>query len=178
MSVVTQSVPTGTWAVDPIHSSIEFRVRHIGLSNFKGRFTDVSARLADGRLEGSVPVESVSVNVPDLKGHLLAPDFFDAERSPEISFASEDIEIAGDGSVVAKGELTIKGTTRPVEARGSITEPGVNAAGAEAFGLELETTVDRNEFGVSWNADLPNGKKVLSDDVKLIVELELVRAEA
>lgn len=175
MTVIEQTaVPTGTWTVDPVHSSVEFRVKHLGVSSFKGRFSDVSAAITDGRLEGSVPVESVSVKVPDLKGHLLSPDFFDAERNPEIRFASNAIRAEGD-QVVVDGELTIKGVTKPIEARGSISEPGVNMAGVEAFGLELETVVNRHDFGVSWNADLPNGKKALSDDVKLIVELELVK---
>jgi polyisoprenoid-binding protein YceI len=175
MTVIAQTaVPTGTWTVDPIHSSVEFGVKHLGLSSFKGRFTDVSAALTDGRLEGSVPVESVSVNVPDLKGHLLAPDFFDAERNPEIRFASNAIRIDGE-EVVLDGELTIKGVTKPIEARGTISEPGVGMTGTETFGLELETIVNRHDFGVSWTADLPNGKKALADDVKLVVALELVK---
>ena len=175
MTVIEQAVPTGTWTVDPVHSSVEFKVRHIGLSNFKGRFTDFTASLADGRLEGSARVESVAVKLPDLHGHLQSPDFFDAERHPEITFSADAVEVDGGGVAVVNGELTIKGITKPIEARGSITEPGPNPAGGESIGLELETTVNRHDFGISWNADLPNGKKALADDVTLTVELELVR---
>jgi polyisoprenoid-binding protein YceI len=174
MSVVETAVPTGTWTLDPVHSSVEFKVRHLGLSNFKGRFNDVSATLRDGRLEGSARVESVQVRVPDLHGHLQSPEFFDAERHPEITFSADAIAVDG-GVAVVNGELTIKGITKPVEARGSITEPGDNPAGGQSIGLELETTVNRHDFGLSWNADLPNGKKALGDDVTLTVELELVK---
>jgi polyisoprenoid-binding protein YceI len=174
MSVVEQAVPTGTWTVDPVHSSVDFKIRHIGLSNFKGRFDDFSATLTDGHLDGSARVESVITKVPDLHGHLQSPDFFDAERHPEITFSADAIEVDG-GVAVVNGELTIKGVTKPIEARGSITEPGLNGGGADAIGLELEAKVNRHDFGVSWNADLPNGKKALGDEVTLTVELELVR---
>src|SRR4051812_24621978 len=101
MTTLTQTaLPTGTWTIDPAHSSAEFRVKHLALASFKGRFTDIDATIADGRLEGTVPVESVTVKVPDLKSHLLSPEFFDAERHPEIRFVSTDVRGDGDDLVV------------------------------------------------------------------------------
>jgi len=178
MSVIEQVVPTGTWAIDPVHSTIEFRVKHLGVSTFRGRFDAVEGSLSDAdgepRLYGKVPVESVSVK-PDLKGHLLTPDFFDAERHPEITFESTSLRREGD-EVVVEGNLTIKSHTHAVSGRGTIGEPGPNLAGGESVGIELETTIDRNQYGVDWQAELPGGKLVLGTDVRVVIELELAKA--
>lgn len=182
MSVVTQQIPTGTWKVDPIHSSVTFAVRHMVVSTFRGGFDEYDITLdvpEDGAptLAGSVEVSSVNVKLEDLKGHLQAPDFFDAERHPQLLFSSKEIRIAEDGELVVDGELTIKGQTRPVESRGSYTHIEADIAGGERIGLELETVVDRTAFGLDWNAELPKGGFALDNDVKLVVALELTKAE-
>ena len=101
-----------------------------------------------------------------LSGHLQSPDFFDAERFPEISFRTSDLE---------HGELTIKGVTRPVAISASVSEPNVDPFGRERVGITLETTVDRQMFGISWNAPNQGGGNYLGDDVTIKADLALVR---
>jgi len=176
MSTTTtiQQVPAGTYAVDPIHSSFGFAVKHNGISLFRGQFEQVDARLQDGVLTGTAQVESVKTAIPDLKGHLLAPDFFNASETPTVEFRSDEIRVADDGSVELDGELTIRGVTRPVLARGSFAS-GVGLSGAEVVGFDLEARIDRREYGLNWQAPLPNGRDALAWDVRLEVHLELVK---
>jgi polyisoprenoid-binding protein YceI len=171
---VAELIPTGTWKSDPIHSSVGFAVRHMGVSPFRGGFKDFDATLFDGRLVGSARVESITTDDETLTGHLLSPDFFDAERHPELRFEADELRRDGDEVVVA-GELTLKGETRPVELRGTISGPITDPYGNSRIGLELETTIDRTEFGIDWNAELPSGGEVLANDVELTAHLELVQ---
>ncbi len=176
MSVVT-AVPTGIWTADRVHSSIGFEVEHM-VSTFRGRFEDYDAQLVDGKLVGTVAVPSVKVYDENLEAHLQSPDFFDAQLHPELRFESRELAIDEDGTVTLEGDLTIKGITKPVTARGRYVDVTADPAGGERIGLRLETTVDRREFGLEWNAPLPKGGLVLGNDVTLTVALELVRAES
>ena len=166
---IITAVPAGTWQADPVHSHVSFEVTYAGVNTFRGSFKDFTATLGDGRLEGSAKVASIDVKDEQLNGHLQTPDFFDAERFPEITFSATELD---------KGELTIKGVTRPVELTGTISAPNVDPFGRERVGLRLETTIDRNDFGVSWNAPNQGGGNYLGDDVKLVAELAFVKAEA
>jgi polyisoprenoid-binding protein YceI len=168
-TITTKSAPAGTWSMDPVHSSVSFEIAYAGVSTFRGTFRDVSATLADGTLQGSAEVGSVDVKDEQLNGHLQSPDFFDAERFPEITFRTSDFE---------RGELTIKGVTRTVELSSSISEPNVDPFGREKVGITLETTIDRNDFGVSWNAPNQGGGNYLGDDVRITAELALVKQES
>jgi polyisoprenoid-binding protein YceI len=114
----------------------------------------------------------VQVKEPNLAAHLQAPDFFDAERHPEIKFESKKIDREGDRLTI-DGEITIKGHTEPIEIVGVITEPIEDPYGGERFGLQLEAKIDRTKFGVSWNNPLPSGEAALSNEVTLIGELQL-----
>jgi polyisoprenoid-binding protein YceI len=171
MSTITtpKTAPAGTWSADPVHSHVSFEVAYAGTNVFRGSFRDYSATLRDGVLEGAAQVASVDVKDEQLNGHLLTPDFFDAERFPEISFRTSDLE---------HGELTIKGVTRPVAISASVSEPNVDPFGRERVGIALEATVDRNEFGVSWNAPNQGGGNYLGDDVTIKADLALVRQES
>ena len=171
---ITEVVPTGTWASDPVHSSLDFAVKHMGVTPFRGGFKEFEAGLVDGRLSGAAPVESIQTDDENLTGHLLSPEFFDAERHPVLRFESTEIRRQGD-DVTVDGTLTLKGVTQPVELHGTITGPLSDPYGGTRLGLELETTVDRTRFGIDWNADLPSGGRVLADDVKLTAQLELVQ---
>jgi polyisoprenoid-binding protein YceI len=175
-STIERSIPTtGTYVADPIHSSFGFAVKHNGVSMFRGQFEQVQARLEDGVLYGAVAVDSVKTPIADLKGHLLSGDFFDADRHPAIEFRSSEIRAAADGSVEVDGELTIRGVTRPVTARGSYAS-GVGMQGSEVLGFDLHASIDRREFGLSWQAPLPSGGDALGWEVRLEVHLELGRA--
>jgi polyisoprenoid-binding protein YceI len=176
MAVAT-AVPVGTWRADKVHSTIGFEVEHM-VSTFRGRFEEYDARLVDGRLIGTVAVPSVKVYDENLEAHLQSPDFFDAQLHPELRFESRELQIDEDGSVTLDGELTIKGTTNDVTAKGRYVHVEADMTGGERIGLQLEATVDRREFGLNWNAPLPKGGVVLGNDVTLVVALELVKAEA
>jgi polyisoprenoid-binding protein YceI len=178
MSTITrteQTVPTGTWTVDKLHSGVAFAVRHSGVSLFKGGLTDFDAELADGTLRGSAAVRSLTIDDENLGGHLLSPDFFDVERHPRVSFTSTEIGRDGDRLVV-EGELEIRGTRHPVRLEGTIAGPVAGPAG-DKLGISLETVVDRTDFGMTWNMELPGGGVVLDDEVRLTADLELAKAE-
>ncbi len=171
----TAAVPTGTWSLDPVHSSIGFAVKHSGVMTFKGTFGEFDATLADGRLEGTAKVASVRVDDPNLAGHLQTPDFFDAEQFPELRFSSK--EIARDGDTVSiEGELTLRGVTQPVEIAGTITGPVTDGYGNQRVGLDLETTINRRDYGINWSMELPSGEPGLADDVTITANLALVQA--
>jgi polyisoprenoid-binding protein YceI len=176
MSVAT-AVPAGTWTADRVHSSVGFEVEHM-VSTFRGHFEEYDVKLADGRLEGTVSVPSVRVYDENLEAHLQSPDFFDAELHPELRFASRDLTVDGEGHLTLEGDLTIKGTTKPVTATGRYVHVEADMGGGERIGLQLETTLDRREFGLNWNAPLPKGGFALGNDVTLVVALELVPVEA
>jgi polyisoprenoid-binding protein YceI len=168
-----QALPTGTWSVDKIHSTVGFAVPYMA-GTFQGTFSDFDARLADGVIDGTAEVASVQVKDPNLEAHLQSPEFFDAERFPRLSFAARDVSRSGDDLTIA-GELTLKGHTEPVEIEGHITDPAPDPYGGERFGLQLETTVDRTKFGVNWNNPLPSGDPALANDVTIVVDLQLAR---
>ena len=167
----TQAVPTGTWTVDKVHSDVAFGVDYMA-GTFSGSFNDFDAEVKDGVLKGSAKVASVNVKDPNLEGHLQSPDFFDAERYPELTFESKTIERDGD-NVKIDGQITIKGHTEPVEITGVVTDPIDDPYGGTRFGLKAEAKVDRDKFGVSWNNPLPNGEPALSNEVTITVDLQL-----
>jgi polyisoprenoid-binding protein YceI len=166
-----QTVPAGTWTADKVHSDVAFAVDYLA-GTFTGSFSDFDAELNDGVLRGSARVASVQVKDPNLEAHLQAPDFFDAERHPELTFQSGDIRREGD-QLKIDGEITIKGHTEPAEIAGVISDPINDPYGGERFGLKLEAKIDRTKFGVNWNNPLPSGEPALSNEVTLIAELQL-----
>jgi polyisoprenoid-binding protein YceI len=177
---IQQQVPAGTWVVDPVHSSVAFAVTHNGVSTFRSGFADYDARLTGGeqpRLEGSVDVASVQIEEEMLKGHLLSPEFFDAQRFPKLRFASRQLSVGEDGTLRLAGELEIRGEAREVETSGRFAQLGEDISGKARAGLSLEATVDRRNFGLGWQAQLPSGGEVLDYAVTISVDLELV-AEA
>jgi polyisoprenoid-binding protein YceI len=179
MSTITtteQSIPTGTWTLDRTHSSVAYSVRHSGVSLFKGGLADFDAGLEDGRLQGSADVAGITVQDENLEGHLLSPDFFDAERFPRVSFASTEIRSDGD-ELVVEGELEIRGVKQTVTLTGTIAGPVAGPAG-DKVGLHLETVIDRTSFGMTWNMELPGGGSILDNEVTLTADLELAKVEA
>jgi polyisoprenoid-binding protein YceI len=177
------TLPVGSWEVDPTHSSASFAVKHMVVATFRGRFEDFDATLTVGEdgnaaLSGVVQAGSIEVKDENLKAHLGSPEFFDVERYPEIRFESSQIEIGRRGEIKVAGELTIKHQTHKVESTGTITGPAVTLGDVTKVGIALETTINRTQFGLNWNAPLPKGGVAVADDVKLSVELELAREEA
>ena len=177
MSTITETrtdLPTGTWQVDPVHSTVAFSVKHMLVANFRGGFGTFDVTLDENGLRGTVDISSVDVSEPNLNGHLLSPDFFDVERNPQLSFRSTAIRASG-GELDIDGELSIKGVTQPVKITGTVSGPVTHPFDASSrLGLELETVIDRTAFGLNWNAPLPTGGFAVGNDVKLHAELELV----
>ncbi len=174
---VKQEIPVGTYAVDPVHSSIGFAITHNGVATFRSGFGSYEARLSGGdapALEGSVDVSSIEIDEEQLKGHLLSPDFFDAGRHPRLRFNSSELSVADDGAVTLRGELEIRGEKREVEAQGRFGRIGADLGGNARVGLSVAASVDRRDFGLDWNAELPSGGEVLDYAVEIAVELELV----
>ena len=178
MSITQTKVPAGTWNLDPVHSAVGFEVDYLA-GTFRGQFRDVQAELGTGdsgtRIEGTASVSSVDVKDENLAAHLQSPDFFDAERHPELRFIADEVDLDGE-SVVVPGEITIKGVTKPVEVTGTLTDPIQDAWGNDRLGLQLSATVDRTEFGLNWNMPLPTGDQALANTVTILAELQLVKA--
>jgi polyisoprenoid-binding protein YceI len=172
-TAIAQSLPTGTWKLDPVHSSIGFEVDYM-VGAFRGSFGDVDARLEDGRLTGSARVDSIDVKDENLAAHLQTPDFFDAAEHPALRFESTEITRGGN-ELAVHGKLTLKGVTRPVVLKGTIVDPITDAYGNERIGLTLQTALDRTEFGIDWNMPLPSGDPALANEVRLFADLYLVR---
>jgi polyisoprenoid-binding protein YceI len=168
-----------TWTADPVHSTAGFAVRHMVVATFRGGFDRIEGSLDligdRPRLVGEVDVSSISVKDEDLYAHLQSPEFFDAQTHPRLSFVSREIVRQGDDVTIA-GDLTIKGTTLPVTARGTWHEVEADLSGDPRVGIDVETTIDRTRYGLNWNAPLPKGGFALADEVTLSVHLELVPA--
>jgi len=182
MSIIAETsatkIPTGTWSIDPVWSSLEFEVRKVGLIPIKGRVPGFSGTIEggdDASIAGTVDATSITTFDETRDGHLQSPDFFDSERYPELRFASTEVSSDGD-EVRVLGDLTIKGTTKPVALTGRFLGTGPDLAGNERIGLELEGTIDRTEFGLEWNAPLPGGGFLLPNDVTLRATFAAVRA--
>jgi len=172
---------TGRWEVDADHSTIEFRVRHAGLARVRGVFQDVEGVLEAGpdgsvAARGSVRTASLTTRVAARDEHLRSEDFFDVERHPRITFASTAIEIGSDGAVSARGDLTIRGITRAVELHGRFLGTGRDDEGAERAGIEVAGTLDRRDFGLTWNAAVDGGGLLVGNRVDLSLELSAVRS--
>lgn len=168
-----------TWTIDPAHSSLDFAVKHLVFATAKGTFTDVTGQIVldEEHIERStVTVEVAAASVHTRDGqrdeHLRSADFFDVENHPAITFRSTTVErTTGDGLAIA-GELTIRGTARPV-----VLEAEFNGRGRSPFGMDVlsysaTTKIDRKEFGLNWNAALETGGVMVSDDVKITIEIE------
>ena len=174
-TATTVELPAGTYTADIQHSNAVFEVEHAGLSIFRGGFKPVSAKLAvddhDVLLEGAVAVETIGIDDEQIRPHLLSPEFFDAERNPEVRFRSTEISGTPEELRVV-GELEMAGHARTVEASGRLRGPVPGPTG-EKVALSLEASIDRTEFGMDWQMEFPGGASALANEVKLIVDLEL-----
>jgi polyisoprenoid-binding protein YceI len=171
---------TGTYFADPDHSSVGFAVRHMGVSTFRGSFAEVRATMAvdgDGALtlSGAAQVRSISIISPaEFRSHVLGADFFDADNHPAIGFESETAVLGDEGTITVEGRLTVRNVTRPVVASGIYVSPVEDPYGNMRAAVELTTTIDRRDYGMTWNAPLPKGGDALATQVTLTVHLELV----
>lgn len=171
-------IPSGTWTIDPVHSVVQYRVKYVGLVPVEGRAPVVSGTIVGGEepsIEGTVDVSSLTSFEEQRDAHVKSPDFFDAERYPELTFVSTSVEYLGDDLVV-KGELTMKGATKPVTLEGTFAGSAADPWGNDRIGIELETTIDRTQWGIDWNAPLPGGGFLLPNDVELRASFSAIRS--
>jgi len=180
MSVVEnareQLLSHGTWSVDPAHSAVEFRVKHMLIQTVKGRFRDFDGAIVAGprpTVSGSIRVASLETPDEELDAHLRSPVFFDVERHPEISFEARGVRFNGDdASLALPGELTIKGVTRPITLAGTVLAPD-----GETIALALHGQLDRSDYGLVWNRMLETGGVLVGDTVDLVLDVAAVRVD-
>jgi polyisoprenoid-binding protein YceI len=180
---ISQGLPSaGVWELEHNHSSVRFRITHHAVTTFRSGFTELRGTF-DGdtaTLTGSAKVESIQA-FPPLRKRLAEADFFDVENHPEMTFASTSIEQSGN-QVVVEGDLTIKGVTKPVRATGIVlgVAPVTHFPAKtthEHVGVDLELTIDRRDFGVSYNNQLSNGLLNLGSHVTIEFALEFARTD-
>jgi len=172
----TTTALAGTFNADPVHSSFGFAVKYQNVSMFRGTLGEVTATFADGKLEGSAKVESISIVTPEqFRAHVLSADFFDVENHPTVDFTSTDVTLNDDATATVTGDLTIRGVTKPITATGTWQAPSADAFGNTRAHLQLDTTIDRTEFGLNWNMPLPAGGNALANEVTLTVDIALVQ---
>jgi polyisoprenoid-binding protein YceI len=174
-------VPAGTWSVDPAHSSVEFSVKHMGIATVRGRFREFEGSVIIGddltrsRATGSVKVASIDTGEPDRDAHLRSPDFFDADRFPEITFESTRVEPIDDESSRVFGSLTMHGITREVKLdvvyEGADTDPWGN----ERVGLSAVGVLKRSDFDMKFNQALGSGNMLVGDKVNIALDISAVR---
>jgi polyisoprenoid-binding protein YceI len=172
-------LPTGTWEIDPVHSSVEFSVKHVGVATVKGRFNEFEGTLeigADGAIAyGTVQVQSVDTRQPQRDDHLRSPDFFDVAEHPTIDFRSTAIRQTGEDELQIDGDITIHGVTRPITLDAELEGSGVDHQGNERVGLSARGEIKRSDFDMRFNAALGTGNLVVGDKVKILVEVSAVK---
>ncbi|MEO6863824.1 MAG: YceI family protein [Gemmatimonadaceae bacterium] len=169
----------GTWQIDAAHSSVDFLVTHLMISKVRGRFSAISGTVVtDGTTEGSkieveIGTSSISTHDDTRDAHLRSPDFFDVEKYPTIRFVSTAIQPKGDGEFRVSGDVTIRDVTRPVEMEVTRGGSGRDPWGNDRIGFSATLRIDRRDFGLTWNQVLEAGGVMVSNDVKLTVDVEL-----
>jgi polyisoprenoid-binding protein YceI len=175
-TAITTQLPTGTWAIDASHTEIGFTARHLMVTKVRGKFSDVEGTVtvaepfSASQVRASVKLASVDTGSADRDVHLRSADFFDVENNPEMTFVST--EVTEDS---LKGDLTIKGVTRPVvfdlEFGGVATDPWGNTKA----GFEAETEINRKDFGLEWNVALEGGGVLVSEKIKVKLDVQLLK---
>lgn len=170
------------YTLDADHSSIEFSVKHMLVSNVKGTFDEFDAtimydpdNIGSSSVEVAISVASVNTKNDKRDDHLRGSDFFDAENHPQITFKSKKIEKKGDG-YVAVGTLTIRGTSKEIELPFTLNGPVTSPWGQAVIGIEIEYELDRQDYGVKWSKTMDDGGLIVGDDVKIEINLEATKS--
>ncbi len=181
MSAATTKVPTGTWNVDPSHSSVEFQVKHLGIATVKGAFREFAGALTvaeDGSVSASGTVQVASVDTRDERRdeHLRSADFFEADAYPQITFQSTSIEPVDEETFKITGDITIHGVTNPITLEAVVEGTEEDPWGNTRVGLEATGSLSRGDFGMRFNQALGSGNMMVSDKVKLVLDISAVKA--
>ena len=184
MSTTTSAatlIPTGTWTVDPAHSKVGFAVKHMGIATVRGEFTsfegtlEIGEDLSTARVYGTVKAESVDTNEPQRDDHLRSPDFFDVAQFPELRFESTSIEALDDEEFRITGKLTIHGVTNEIVLHADVEGTDIDPWGNERVGLEVTGQLSRGDFDMKFNQALGSGNMLVSDKVKLALDISAVK---
>jgi polyisoprenoid-binding protein YceI len=179
-------MPAIVYDIDPAHSSAQFSVRHMMISNVKGEFTKVSGTVAfdtdnpaDSKVEATIDVSSLHTRDEQRDGHLKSPDFLDAATFPEIKFVSKSVEKHGEGEHLVKGDMTIHGVTKEVTLRVDGPTPEMKDPwGNLRAGASATAKISRKDFGLVWNVAMETGGVLVGDQVSITLEVELIRRAA
>ena len=180
-AVAFAQAPASSWKIDPAHSSADFSIRHMGLSNVHGHFSGVDgtitldpADLTKSSVNATIDVTTVDTGMPQRDTHLKSPDFFDVAKYPKMTFASKSVTKSGDDYTL-NGDLTLHGVTKPVVLTMEPSKEQIGMDGKPHRGFEATTTIHRQDFGLVWNGTLKSGDNVLGDDVKVTLEIEAAK---
>jgi polyisoprenoid-binding protein YceI len=174
-------LPTGTWKVDPVHSSVEFQVKHLGIATVKGQFKEFEGTLEvtpDGvSARGSVATASVDTREPQRDGHLRSPDFFDADQHPKITFQSTAVRAIDDEDFEIEGDFTLHGITRPLKLIATLEGTETDHEGHPRVGLSATAQISRGDHDMKFNMALGSGNVVVGDKVKILLDISAVKAD-
>ncbi len=173
-----------TWKLDPAHSSAEFKVKHMMISNVKGSFSGLTGTLTENTanpslsaVEASIEISSLSTGDAQRDGHLKSADFFDAEKYPTMTFKSTKVERKGEGEYSVTGDLTLHGITKPVTfAVEGPSAPGKDPWGNTRIGLSATAKINRKDFGLTWNSALETGGVLVGEDVQIVLDVQFIKA--
>jgi polyisoprenoid-binding protein YceI len=181
MAVITQTKVTTGWKIDTAHSTVEFAVKHMMFTTVKGRFTDVSGTVefdetdpSDGRADITIGAGSIDTRDAQRDAHLKSADFFDVETYPTLRFVGTDVEGTPQHFTLS-GDLTIHGVTRPIALDVRFEGKGKDPWGGERYGYTATAQLNRKDFGLTWNAALETGGWLVGDEVKITLDLQLIR---
>jgi polyisoprenoid-binding protein YceI len=175
---------TTTWNIDPAHTSVEFKVKHMMIANVKGHFSKVSGVLtrnesdpAKDRIEATIEAGSIQTRDEQRDAHLKSADFFHVEKFPTLHFRSTGVSVVGGGELSVEGDLTIHGVTKKVNfAVEGPTPPAKDPWGNTRIGLSASTKINRKDFGLTWNAALETGGILVGDDITITLDAQFVKA--
>ena len=183
MTTATQtSIPTGTWVTDPVHSTIGFSVKHLGIATVRGKFDEFEGRLEIGddlssaRVSGRATTASIDTGEPQRDAHLRSPDFFDVENHPQITFKSTAVRPLDDDEFEVEGDFTIHGVTNPLKLVGVLEGTETDPQGNERVGLSATAAINRSDYDMKFNMALGSGNVVVSDKVKILIDISAVKA--
>jgi polyisoprenoid-binding protein YceI len=175
-------VPPGTWTVDPIHSSVGFKIKHMMIATVRGQFSEFEGTIvaaeddpAHSHVMGSVKVASIDTGNADRDAHLRSPDFFDADRYPDITFESTRIRHIDGGTFSLAGDLTVKDVTREIEMEARVEGAATDPWGMQRVGVSVRGTINRTDFGLKWQERLAAGGMLVGEDVTIQIDISAIR---
>jgi polyisoprenoid-binding protein YceI len=180
-TATTTSIPTGTWAADSAHSTIGFSVKHMGIATVRGKFNEfegaleIGEDLSSAKISGAAKTASIDTSEAQRDTHLRSPDFFDAETYPELRFESTSIAPVDEENFTVEGDLTMHGETHPVTLNAELLGAETDPYGNERVALEITGQLSRGEWGMKFNQALGSGNLMVSDKVKLAIDISAIR---